>query len=245
MDFGATACNLLQIETLLLSPKDLQQATAADPVLSVVLQYSRDGWPADVGTALKLYFNRRAEMSIDRGCLFLGSRVVVPAKFQEQVLGELHAGHQGMVKMKGLARLHAWWPGIDKEIEHCQATRSLPLAMPLHPWRPSTPWERIHVDFAEVCVFSSSRQPLQVVAYGEHHDREDPGSSASSFCKVRATKGSAIRQWSTVHFQRIRRFYGHQWNQAPTECAAPSSHQRRCREVCPDLQTGIESREGR
>ncbi len=43
LDFGATACNLLQIETLLLNPKDLQQATAADPVLSVVLWYSQDG----------------------------------------------------------------------------------------------------------------------------------------------------------------------------------------------------------
>ncbi len=96
LDFGATACNLLQIETLPLSPRDLQQA---DPVLSVVLRYSRDGWPADVGAALKPYFNRRAEMSIDRGCLFLRSRIVVPVKLQEQVLGELHAGHQGMVKI--------------------------------------------------------------------------------------------------------------------------------------------------
>ena len=51
--------------------------------------------------------------------------------------------------MKGLARSHIWWPGIDKQIEdivRCclarQSIRNRPPAMPLHPW----PW--VHVDFA-------------------------------------------------------------------------------------------------
>lgn len=40
MEFGATACNMLQIETLPLCAKDLQHATATDPILSTVLRYT-------------------------------------------------------------------------------------------------------------------------------------------------------------------------------------------------------------
>jgi transposase InsO family protein len=58
--------------------------------------------------------------------------------------------------MKTLARSHAWWPGIDHDIEllakscvGCQAVKSATQAAPIHPWEwPSRPWERIHIDFA-------------------------------------------------------------------------------------------------
>jgi len=43
---------------------------------------------------------------VDRGHLFQGSRLIIPADYQEQVLDELHVGHQGIVNMKGLARSH-------------------------------------------------------------------------------------------------------------------------------------------
>jgi hypothetical protein len=58
--------------------------------------------------------------------------------------------------MKALARSYVWWPGIDSEIEGlakgcsgCQRVQHAPKCSPLHPWEwPSTPWQRIHVDFA-------------------------------------------------------------------------------------------------
>lgn len=87
-----------------LHAKVLQQATGSDPTLSAVLRYTREGWPSEVTTDLRPYLRRKDELSIGRGCLFLGTRVVIPAKCQKQVLEELHMGHQGIVKMKGLAR---------------------------------------------------------------------------------------------------------------------------------------------
>ena len=125
-------------------------------MLSWVLRYTREGWPSEVPDTLKPYFQRRQEVSVDRGCLFRGSRLIIPIDCQEQVLSELHVGHQGIVKMKGLARSHVWWPGMDKQIENyvrscqaCQSTCNQPPVVPLHPWPWSiSPWERIHVDFA-------------------------------------------------------------------------------------------------
>ena len=58
--------------------------------------------------------------------------------------------------MKALAISYVWWAGIDLEIEGlekgcsgCQRVQHAPKCSPLHPWEwPSTPWQRIHVDFA-------------------------------------------------------------------------------------------------
>ena len=58
--------------------------------------------------------------------------------------------------MKSCARAHFWWPRLDKEVENlvsscqqCQANINMPAAAPLHPWIwPTTPWQRVHVDYA-------------------------------------------------------------------------------------------------
>ena len=68
----------------------------------------------------------------------------------------LHSAHPGVVKTKLLARSYVWWPNIDSDIEvlakcctGCQKHHRNPSKAPLHPWEwPSTPWKRIHIDFA-------------------------------------------------------------------------------------------------
>ena len=89
------------------------------------------------------------------GDLLRGLRVVIPPKFREAVLKELHTGHQCIVKTKQVARSFVWWPCIDSAIERlicscqgCAKTQSNPSKAQLHPceW-PSQPWERIHTDF--------------------------------------------------------------------------------------------------
>ena len=97
-----------------------------------------------------------SELSVIHDCLLWGSRVIVPSSGQRKVLEELHETHMGCTKMKALARSYVWWPAINNDIEIlvsecalCQETGMVPAAAPLHPWEwSSTPWSRLHVDFA-------------------------------------------------------------------------------------------------
>lgn len=57
------------------------------------------------------------EFSVDQDCILRRSRVVVPKQLRDQVLAELHADHQGIVRAKAVARSYMWWPGMDKEID--------------------------------------------------------------------------------------------------------------------------------
>ena len=82
--------------------------------------------------------------------------MVILERYRQDVLEELHVSHPGMVRMKSLARLHVWWPGLDSDIEtkvsQCGPCRSqlpnLPKA-PANPWLwPSAPWKRVQIYFA-------------------------------------------------------------------------------------------------
>ena len=150
---------VLLMEHLSDSPLTQQQIrlyTRRDPLLAQVLQYLRSGWPDQSDPKLKPFVVRKEELSLLDGCILWGSRVVVPSKATATVLQELHEGHPGMTRMKSLARMYVWWPGMDKDIEksvasctQCQLHQVTPPVAPLNPWKwPTRPWARLHVDFA-------------------------------------------------------------------------------------------------
>ena len=152
----STVVNLMQISFVPVLASDVAIATRKDPVLSKVLVYLRQGWPDEIPEGLQAYFHKRHELSIEGDTILWGMRVVVPSKWRKTVLHELHQGHQGIVRLKQLARSHVWWPKIDQDLEDtvndcapCQEHRNTPPKSPLNPWSwPEVPWERIHVDFA-------------------------------------------------------------------------------------------------
>ena len=79
--------------------------------------------------------------------------MVVPPPGRKRVLKELH---EGTAHMKGLARMHMWWSGMDLDIdqvvrkcEDCQKKQAAPPQAPLQQWSwPKQPWSRIHIDYA-------------------------------------------------------------------------------------------------
>ena len=130
--------------------------TQRDPSLAPVLQYVQQGWPDQGDPNLMPFSAKREELSVHEGCILWGSRVVVPQQGREMVLQELHEGHPGTTRMKSLARMYVWWPGIDKQIEECvrtcqecQVNHSSPPVAPMQPWKwPTRPWARLHLDYA-------------------------------------------------------------------------------------------------
>ena len=128
-------------------------------MLSRILQYIMSGWPDSLDpsdSSLKPFLNRKLELSVQDNVILWGNRVVIPSPARTALLQELHACHSGIARMKTLARMFVWWPGLDADIEAyvkkcitCQSQRPAPPAAPIRPWSwPSTPWSRLHLDLA-------------------------------------------------------------------------------------------------
>ncbi|XP_058044030.1 uncharacterized protein K02A2.6-like [Ahaetulla prasina] len=139
------------------SAVDIESLSAKDPFLSKIIDWVKRGWPREsLASEFLPYSRRQHELSVLKGCLLWGNRVVVPPDLRKRILSCLHDAHPGMVRMKALGRSYVWWPGMDQEIEawvancpQCQASRSAPAAAPVRNWEnPRNPWARIHVDFA-------------------------------------------------------------------------------------------------
>lgn len=147
-----TVLNLHQICMLPVSIDELADETAKDAETAPLLQKLRQ---ADQGSLTDAEFCSLANYSLEKGCILVGTRVFVPRKFRNAILQELHIGHLGISKMKGLARGYVYWPKIDEAIERivrlckpCQANANA-VFVPAHPWmQPSAPWERVHIDYA-------------------------------------------------------------------------------------------------
>ncbi|XP_031571846.1 uncharacterized protein K02A2.6-like [Actinia tenebrosa] len=151
-----TVLQLTQFEPLPVTTEDVKKETRRDPLLSRVREYTETGWPTQYPPELAAFHVRQSELTIQDGCLLWGNRVIIPSKLRDKVLEELHEGHLGIGKMKGVARTLIWWPTLDKQIETlakgcsgCQLIQNEPPITRLHPWEwPNGPWQRIHVDFA-------------------------------------------------------------------------------------------------
>lgn len=137
--------------------EEIERGIEKDELLEKLKRYLMVGWPKseEVNPALKPYFVKRNPLAVENGCVFYGSRVIVPESLRNKVLSVLHENHLGIVRMKMVARSYVWWPLIDEDVEKfcakcviCQQTQSVKKEIVTTSWPETTyPFERIHADF--------------------------------------------------------------------------------------------------
>lgn len=133
------------------SRKDAEISTLINSIQSNSLRQTLQQKPE-----FRAYLNKESELSVERGILLWGARVVIPRKLRKDMLDSVHSTHMGMVKTKSLCRSYFWWPNLDKDIEAeisaCEQCCQLlpdPKRAELIPWRcEEKAWSRIHLDFA-------------------------------------------------------------------------------------------------
>ena len=135
----------------------LQQETDNDETLVKLKEMVRKGWPRScksVEPALKPYWGVHDDMSVVDGLLLAGSRIIIPQASRNQVLQEIHQGHQGVTKCTLRAKSAVYWPGMYKQIQsvvgNCGACREFENAQAKCPMIPvdvpSQPWHTVGAD---------------------------------------------------------------------------------------------------
>ena len=115
---GETILLLEHLDHTPINSQHIREWTRRDPVLSKVHQFTLNGWPHHCqDVQLHPYLSRKAELTIDGGCILWGNSLIVPPQGRAQVIAELHEAHPGISRMKALARGYVWWPNMDRELE--------------------------------------------------------------------------------------------------------------------------------
>lgn len=139
--------------------KILAEESKKDELIFTTIKRVLGNWPnnmKEMSSDEKSLYNKRQELTTEKGCLFWGLRAVIPESMRDLMLRELHATHLGIVKIKMFARSYIWWPNIDRDIENyvkdckiCLINLKKPPFTPLTTWPwPDKAWSRIHCDFA-------------------------------------------------------------------------------------------------
>ncbi|XP_064469866.1 uncharacterized protein K02A2.6-like [Ornithodoros turicata] len=167
-DFEVLTVDLLPASRNMLSR--IRNALRIDQTLCRVMEYCETQWPPanTLPADLCKYASLSEELSVVRGLLLRGCRLVVPPVLRNEILERLHTGHQGITRCRARARESAWWPGISLELQDyirgcptCKEHR-IPGVEPLmQSTLPQRPCETIGIDL----FYANGRSYLVVVDY--------------------------------------------------------------------------------
>ena len=63
-----------------------------------------------------MYWDYNSEMTVEDGLIFKGNKLVIPNTLRRMIPKKVHSSHQGIEKMKRLARYVLFWPGMQAQI---------------------------------------------------------------------------------------------------------------------------------
>lgn len=132
-----------------------------------------------------------------------GIRVIVLRKLHQALLRELHSGHQGIAKIKAVARNYVWWPNVDKSLEdaaknckYCQSVKSNPTVVS------ATSLDRAREAIAQwLCQTTEGKDVL----HASGHTFKVAGgcwnaTTKNNVCNLWTARASCFTQWFRIHF---------------------------------------------
>ena len=100
------------------SLRELQQASAEEPLFCILRSYIRGGWPIQVPDELTQFARIKAELLCwNDTCVARGHCTVLLYALRARVLAIAHEGHPGIVRVEQHFQDLVWWPGIDHNVE--------------------------------------------------------------------------------------------------------------------------------
>lgn len=138
-----------------LCEQHIRDESEKDELIQEIIRLVKQGFPKLCSENIKPFQRVKNGLTVKNKILYLSNRIVVPEKLRAEVLKVLHAGHEGIVRVKSVARGCCWWPRIDLDIENtikscdiCQELAPPPRDVNLIPWEKSgKPFNRVHIDF--------------------------------------------------------------------------------------------------
>ena len=96
----------------------LHDETMQDPLLNEIKNIVYTGWPdtiKELPTDIRPYWSFRDEFAMEAGVLFKIRHILIPQSMQNEILQQLHQGHQGVEKTRRLARDTVYWVNMSEE----------------------------------------------------------------------------------------------------------------------------------
>ncbi|KAJ1519211.1 hypothetical protein ONE63_011183 [Megalurothrips usitatus] len=159
-DIQINALNVKVATEIPLTCDKIAVETQSDPVLQKVFRFVHLGWPPKDqikdNPSLGIFFKVRDVITIQSKVLLFSSRIIIPDSVKAEVLRMIHEGHPGIVRSKLLARQFIWWPQLNEDISNLVSNCSVCALVNFAPQKlfvswtpPSSPFERVHIDFYE------------------------------------------------------------------------------------------------
>ena len=116
-----TGINLLtERKRTKISTAQLQQETARDETLQLLVNYIRTSFPSSrlqLPMSAQSFWNARLHLHERNNLVYFGNRIVIPDALKQDLLDGLHLVHQGVTAMILRAQSSFFWPGIQADIQ--------------------------------------------------------------------------------------------------------------------------------
>ena len=159
----------------------LETHRAQDPVLQTLQASISRGWPEykqHIGQSVQPFWTYKEEPTIDKGLIFEGNRVLIPAVLCSEFLAKIHTGHSGIEASLRKTCGTVFWRDMTKDISNfisscstCNSVQRRQQKETLIPHQvPRIPWSKVGMDLFSL---NKSTYLIMVDYYSDYCELEE------------------------------------------------------------------------